>query len=374
MGAAYRALYLHIPFCRSKCLYCDFESRGAACAAEVDSYLDQLESLIDAHAAKGALDGVETVYIGGGTPSLAGLRLASLVTLVRSVCDPVELTCEANPESFGSVLAEALRDAGATRISLGVQSLDPAELRAIGRIHSAGQALEALRRARDFGFSVSCDLMCGLPGQTLASWRETLDVLLDDANRPDHVSVYPLQLEEGTPLELLERRGAIEVPDEDFQADCMELASRALTGAGLARYEVASYAAPGHQCRHNIAYWTGRSYLGLGRSAAGMLDFGELGRDRVRQLDDSGAELEREHLTAREAAAEDLMLACRMVRGITPELLSRAERFIPRSQLDDACNRAVELGLAGWRDGSLVPSERGWLEGNELYGIFWSLA
>lgn len=376
MGApgAYRALYLHVPFCRSKCLYCDFESRGGACADEVNSYLDQLETLLDAHAEAGELDGIETVYIGGGTPSLAGMRLAQLVSRVRSVCDPVELTCEANPESFDQGLAEALRAAGATRISLGVQSLVDPELRAIGRIHSADQALEALGRAKDLGFSVSCDLMCGLPGQTLASWRQTLDALLAGEQRPDHVSVYPLQLEEGTPLELLERRGDIEVPDEDFQAACMELASRALGRAGFERYEVASYAAPGHQCRHNIAYWTGRSYLGLGRSAAGMLDLGERGRDRVRQLDDAGAEVEREHLTAREAAAEDLMLACRMVRGITPELIERAARFIPREQIDDACDQAIELGLASWQDGRLAPTEFGWLEGNELFGIFWALA
>ena len=120
--------------------------------------------------------------------------------------------------------------------------------------------------------SVSCDLMCGLPGQTVESWRSTLEHVLAAPEAPDHISVYPLQLEEGTPLEALERSGGITVPDEDFQAACMEIASDILSSAGYRRYEVASYALPGHQWPSNIAYWTGVSYLGLGRSAAGMLD------------------------------------------------------------------------------------------------------
>lgn len=406
----FEALYLHIPFCKSKCAYCDFDSRamGEGCALDeaVATYCDALAAQIDAHGRAGDLAEVQTVYIGGGTPSLLGVRLVELVRRVLGYCDPVEFTCEANPESFTAELARSLRAAGVTRVSLGVQSLQADELRVIGRIHSVEQALEAVALAKGAGFSTSCDLMCGLPGQTLDAWRDTLKrVLLAD---PDHVSVYPLQLEEGTPLERLEAAGKIEAPDEDFQAQCMDIAAELLHAHSYERYEVASYAKPGHRCQHNIAYWTGVPYLGLGRSAASMCaatgdvslllentfdgtpdsesdgtSDGAAGRSsansstariRFTQLDDAGEEFDHEFLTPREAMAEDLMLACRMTDGIGPELLARAIRVIPADELSAACDRAVEWNLAAWDNGSLKPTHLGWLDGNKLFGIFWDLA
>lgn len=406
----FEALYLHIPFCKSKCAYCDFDSRamGEGCALDeaVATYCDALAAQIDAHGRAGDLAEVQTVYIGGGTPSLLGVRLVELVRRVLGYCDPVEFTCEANPESFTAELARSLRAAGVTRVSLGVQSLQADELRVIGRIHSVEQALEAVSLAKGAGFSTSCDLMCGLPGQTLDAWRDTLKrVLLAD---PDHVSVYPLQLEEGTPLERLEAAGKIEVPDEDFQAQCMDIAAELLHAHSYERYEVASYAKPGHRCQHNIAYWTGVPYLGIGRSAASMCaatgdvslllentfdgtpdsesdgtSDGAAGRSsansstariRFTQLDDAGEEFDHEFLTPREAMAEDLMLACRMTDGIGPELLARAIRVIPADELSAACDRAVEWNLAAWDNGALKPTHLGWLDGNKLFGIFWDLA
>lgn len=477
----YRALYLHIPFCRAKCLYCDFDSRAlTGCALEeaIGAYCEGLSAQVDAHGNAGELSAVETVYVGGGTPSLLGGRLVGLVDLVRSYCEPVEFTCEANPESFTLDLAQALRAAGVTRISLGVQSLNASELKAIGRIHSAEQAMLAVAQAKAAGFSTSCDVMCGLPGQTLDTFAETLRSLV--TLNPDHVSVYPLQLEEGTPLARMEEAGEMEVPDEDFQAQCMDLAAEVLEEAGYERYEVASYAKPGHRCRHNIAYWTGKPYLGLGRSAASMLDVckgecrearfiacpdvqkgegsrmrgeplspkeenllsrsdarrgeslsscpderngeslsarekglsareeglsareegllskgkalppidanlsmdglssvrvsSDVARIRFKQLDDAGGQFETEELSAREATAEDLMLACRMTDGISADLLARAARVIPDDELSFACQQAVEKGLAVWDGGALRPTHLGWLEGNELFGIFWDLA
>lgn len=406
----FEALYLHIPFCKSKCAYCDFDSRamGEGCALDeaVATYCDALAAQIDAHGRAGDLAEVQTVYIGGGTPSLLGVRLVELVRRVLGYCDPVEFTCEANPESFTAELARSLRAAGVTRVSLGVQSLQADELRVIGRIRSVEQALEAVALAKGAGFSTSCDLMCGLPGQTLDAWRDTLKrVLLAD---PDHVSVYPLQLEEGTPLERLESAGKIEVPDEDFQAQCMDIAAELLHAHSYERYEVASYAKPGHRCQHNIAYWTGVPYLGIGRSAASMCaatgdvslllentfdgtpdsesdgtSDGAAGRSsansstariRFTQLDDAGEEFDHEFLTPREAMAEDLMLACRMTDGIGPELLARAIRVIPADELSAACDRAVEWNLAAWDNGALKPTHLGWLDGNKLFGIFWDLA
>lgn len=477
----YRALYLHIPFCRAKCLYCDFDSRAlTGCALEeaIGAYCEGLSAQVDAHGNAGELSEVETVYVGGGTPSLLGGRLVGLVDYVRAYCEPVEFTCEANPESFTLDLAQALRAAGVTRISLGVQSLNASELKAIGRIHSAEQAMLAIAQAKAAGFSTSCDVMCGLPGQTLDTFAETLRSLV--TLNPDHVSVYPLQLEEGTPLARMEEAGEMEVPDEDFQAQCMGLAAEVLEESGYERYEVASYAKPGHRCRHNIAYWTGKPYLGLGRSAASMLDVckgecrearfiacpdvqkgegsrmrgeplspkeenllsrsdarrgeslsscpderngeslsarekglsareeglsareegllskgkalppidanlsmdglssvrvsSDVARIRFKQLDDAGGQFETEELSAREATAEDLMLACRMTDGISADLLVRATGIIPDDELSIACQQAVEKGLAVWDGGALRPTHLGWLEGNELFGIFWDLA
>lgn len=406
------ALYAHVPFCAQKCRYCDFDSRSfAPCelGAALDAYFEQLYARLDAFGKAGALDQIRTVYVGGGTPSLAGERLVELARRIRAWCAPVEFTCEANPESLTVELATALAKVGVTRVSLGVQTLDNTELTAIGRIHDADRALAAIATVKDAGLDVSCDLMCGLPGQTAASWRRTLDGVL--AAAPHHVSVYPLTLEEGTPLYRIACRDVSLEPDEDFQAACMDVARELLGAAGYHPYEVASYALDGHECAHNIAYWTGQGYLGLGRSAAGMLDAGDFDRlaglfpgvssrgdaHRVRlvQRDDDATAFEVEYLSQREAAAEDLMLACRMTRGVGPDLLVRSACVIPTDELSAACDHALELGLATWvPDGvegyagrvaskdvitgraraRLAPTHLGWLDGNVLFELFWGLA
>lgn len=409
---AVTALYVHVPFCAQKCRYCDFDSRSVAPCdldAALDAYFEQLHARLDAFGNAGALDQIRTVYVGGGTPSLAGERLVELARRIRTWCAPVEFTCEANPESLTAELAIALAKAGVTRVSLGVQTLDNNELTVIGRIHNAERALEAIATVKDAGFDVSCDLMCGLPGQTATSWQRTLDGVL--AAAPHHVSVYPLTLEEGTPLYRMACRDESLEPDEDFQAACMDVARDCLTAAGYHPYEVASYALDGHECAHNIAYWTGRGYLGLGRSAAGMLDAEDFDRlaglfpgvaprcdfHRVRlvQRNDDATAFEAEYLSRREAAAEDLMLACRMTRGVASDLLVRAARVIPADELTAACDRALELGLATWVSehgdthagpiasvdviagrtcARLAPTHLGWLDGNVLFELFWGLA
>lgn len=406
------ALYVHVPFCAQKCRYCDFDSRSfAPCdqSAALDAYFEQLFARLDAFGKAGTLDQIRTVYVGGGTPSLAGERLVELARRISAWCAPVEFTCEANPESLTAELATALAKVGVTRVSLGVQTLDNTELTAIGRIHDADRALAAIATVKNAGLDVSCDLMCGLPGQTAASWKRTLDGVL--AAAPHHVSVYPLTLEEGTPLYRMACRNESLEPDEDFQAACMDVAREHLGAAGYHPYEVASYALDGHECDHNIAYWTGRGYLGLGRSAAGMLDAedfdrlvglfpgvssrGDSYRVRLVQRDDVATAFEAEYLSQREAAAEDLMLVCRMTRGVASDLLVRAARVIPADELAAACDRALELGLATWvpetlgvHEGPftsadvvagyvrarLAPTHLGWLDGNVLFELFWDLA
>lgn len=409
---AVTALYVHVPFCAQKCRYCDFDSRSfAPCNMSValDTYFEQLYARLDAFGDAGALAQIRTVYVGGGTPSLAGERLVEFARRISAWCKPVEFTCEANPESLTAELATALAGVGVTRVSLGVQTLDNAELTAIGRIHDADRALAAITTVKDAGLVVSCDLMCGLPGQTDLSWQRTLDGVL--AAAPHHVSVYPLTLEEGTPLYRMACRDESLEPDEDFQAACMDAARERLSAAGYHPYEVASYALDGHECAHNIAYWTGQGYLGLGRSAAGMLDAedfdrlaglfpgvssrGDSYRVRLVQRDDDATAFEAEYLSQREAAAEDLMLSCRMTGGVASDLLVRAACVIPADELAAACDRALELGLATWvpetlgvHEGPftsadvvagyvrarLAPTHLGWLDGNVLFELFWDLA
>ena len=409
---AVTALYVHVPFCAQKCRYCDFGSRSfSPCDldAALDAYFEQLYARLDAFGDAGALAQIRTVYVGGGTPSLAGERLVELARRIRASCAPVEFTCEANPESLTAELAAALAKVGVTRVSLGVQTLDNTELTAIGRIHDADRALVAIATVKNAGLDVSCDLMCGLPGQTAASWKRTLDGVL--AAAPHHVSVYPLTLEEGTPLYRMACRDESLEPDEDFQAACMDVARERLGAVGYHPYEVASYALDGHECAHNITYWTGQGYLGLGRSAAGMLDAedfdrlaglfpgvssrGDSYRVRLVQRDDDATAFEAEYLSQREAAAEDLMLSCRMTGGVASDLLVRAACVIPADELAAACDRALELGLATWvpetlgvHEGPfasadvvaghvrahLAPTHLGWLDGNVLFELFWDLA
>lgn len=432
----FQALYLHVPFCVRRCAYCDFYS--AATRRDdplVAAYVQALGHLVRRAQKAGLLAGVATAYVGGGTPSLAGAALADLVRTVRAAAPGLlEFTSEANPESLSGGLVDALAAAGLTRVSLGVQSTCDNELKVLGRAHSAAQALAAARTVAGAGLALSCDLMCGIPLQTPASWDRSLnDVLAAGAT---HVSCYPLMVEEGTPLAAAVDAGRVAEPDSDVAADCMERAAEVLGAAGLARYEVASYARPGRACLHNEAYWTGRSYLGLGSGASGMAaraefaalaaalplavveegageggDAGEPGvpggvgaptpvsagayldarpdaarirfrmadapRDLVRKLSAGEPLLAcAEALTAREAAAEDLMLALRMTRGASPDLLRRAVADgVPAPALASACEDACARGLAERTpDGGLAPTHRGWLLGNELYGLMWDLA
>ncbi len=393
------ALYLHVPFCASKCLYCDFASWATrADDPLLAAYTASLVEQARAASAAGLLEGCETAYVGGGTPSLLGGELPTLVEAVVGVARPLELTCEANPDSLGDELLGRLVLAGATRLSVGVQSTSDEELRLLGRRHTAKEALSRLRAAVATGLAVSCDLMCAIPGQSEASWQRSLSDVVATGVR--HVSVYPLAIEENTAFARLYEDDPRAFNDEDVEAGRMERAEELLLREGFERYEVASYARPGDRCAHNLAYWSGLPYLGLGTSAASMLSHDGYARLRTicPQLPALGADVERIRLTvtssraevaadarpsslhfdlelldARQAAAEDLMLSCRLSDGVPPALLARARDALGAC-VDEAVERALCAGLAEERGGSVRPTHDGWLLGNELYGTFWSLA
>ena len=364
----YGALYIHVPFCKRRCLYCDFATQAIGHdAPELRSYTDDIILAIRRAGRMGLMGSVRTIYIGGGTPSFLGQKylteLLYTLSLSMHLTEDVECTVEANPDSLDNRLVRDLWALGVNRLSIGVQSFKDAELQALGRVHSAQQARDAITAAKERFENVSLDLMCGIPGQTLDSFRKSLEEAV--ALGVTHVSVYPLTIEEGTPFDAKVQSGELPDTDPDFQADCMELAAEVLKAAGMQRYEVASYARPGFACRHNIAYWTGVPYLGLGDGAVSMA---QNTNERVR-FDAHGEVLDR--LNAQEMLAEDLMLGMRMTEGIGPALVHSARSTF--EAFDDVCNELIESKLARWEGERFVPTTRGWLCGNELFAAFLNL-
>ena len=388
-------LYLHIPYCKKKCAYCDFASYSTPDDALPAAYAAALAEQVREADALGLFEELRTAYIGGGTPTTAGESLIPLVSAVAHLAPLDELTVEANPESLAEAMPVSLTNAGATRISLGVQSAHDVELKALGRIHTAEQAISALERCVAAGLRTSADLMCAIPLQTSASWAESLKQVAETG--VGHVSVYPLQVEEGTPFARAVDAGELELPSDDVEAERMEEAEEVLLAYGLTRYEVASYAVPGDESLHNQLYWTGEPYLGLGHAAASMLT--REGYERLRKAVTSLPELPEqafrvrltcttaprqlidapalaaqafdvEFLTEREAVAEDLMLGARLVEGLDPALIAYAHQILGADRVD-AC--LSSLVTDGYLTRAFVPTSRGWLLGNELYGRLWDL-
>lgn len=392
------ALYLHVPFCAQKCAYCDFASWATRRGDPLMSaYADALASQVLELEGLGVLEGLRTAYIGGGTPTLLGAPVLGRLVARASALGPEELSCEANPDSLGDDVIEALLSNGATRVSVGVQSLVDTELAELGRLHNSALAQERVRAAVGSGLDVSCDLMCATPGQTDASWQKTLEAAI--ALGTTHVSVYPLMIEEGTAFDRRYSNDECKWNSDEVQACRMQKAQVELERHRFNQYEVASYAKAGKACKHNISYWTGQPYFGLGTKASSMLTLklylkicekcGSLplppsGVSRVRlTVMNPRSEIARdpqlaslrfdiEFLTEAQAAAEDLMLGARLRAGLDSNLLSHARRVLP--SLDECLGGLVADGYLTTREGRLAPTERGWLLGNELYERLWELA
>lgn len=374
-------LYIHVPFCRVKCSYCDFYSLEVGEKDVIDRYLLAAESEMETWRRARLPGVVDSIYLGGGTPTII---VAGAVRLVRQAAEkfPIregaEITVEANPDSLTDRLLDALAAAGVTRISLGAQSFIPGEIALLGRVHTTDEAMEAAALVRAAGIGLSVDLMCGIPGQTVATWETSLERAV--ATGAEHISVYPLTLEEGTALDVAVGTGLVPTPDPDLAAELMIMAEERLRLDGLERYETANYALPGAECRHNIAYWTGASYMGVGPAAHGMLDaesaqslYGPApegsARARLANVSDlasweSGAAPEVEWLDSLESSREDAMLGLRLVRGITDALVDRAQ---VRPVMEDLERQdLVEHVADRW-----WTTRRGWLLGNEVFGAVW---
>jgi oxygen-independent coproporphyrinogen-3 oxidase len=380
-------VYIHVPFCLSKCSYCDFASIAGAESETVEAVFAGLRSDIR-RCSEWALPGlVETVYLGGGTPTQVAENSIGLVRFAVEhlpLREAAEITVEANPESLSPETAEEFSRAGATRMSVGVQSFDDRVLRILGRPHDADAARHACQAVVRTGMELSIDLMCGIPKQSMASWQESLDAALRTGAR--HISVYPLAVEEGTLLAVAVDTGLLEAPDPDIAADMMLLAERVLSGDAFKRYEVANYARPGAESRHNTAYWTGREYLGIGPSAhgmfdvstaraLGMIDAGETEAFRVRysETEDIDAWLtgprvrEIELLTVEETLREDVMLGLRLTRGVAVSSVRAAGLAETLEGLATDGLVTLDGEPARW-----VTTRRGWLLGNEVFRRVWT--
>lgn len=350
------SLYIHIPFCKSKCAYCDFASFPGR-EAMWEAYFAALCGEI--RAAKGDAHRVETVFFGGGTPSLVPeAYIAGALAAAReafSFAQGAEVSLEANPGTLTMEKLRAYREMGVDRLSIGVQSFDAGLLRDIGRVHTPGEAVEAVRMARAAGFAnIGIDLMYGLPGQTMGAWEATLETAL---SLPlTHISAYALIVEAGTPMAA--REG--ELPDEEDVLAMQRRCTRALAAAGFARYEISNYARRGFACRHNLVYWRRGEYLGFGCAAHSFF-----GGERFRNASDlegylRGARgLERERVDGKAAREEIIMLATRTGEGLSLENWREdfGEDFCAgREKVLDALRRAGLLEIA---DGRVFLTEKG---------------
>ena len=348
-------LYLHIPFCKSKCTYCDFYSLPHS-EEKMDAYTAALIRHLEEVAPRCTRQTVDTVYFGGGTPSYLGeKRLTQLLKTVKKryhVAPDAEITLEANPDSAGDwKTLRALRKAGFNRISLGVQAADDAMLRRIGRVHTWDQVLSAVAAARMAKLeNISLDLIYGLPGQTLADWQETLTAAA--ALEPKHISCYGLKVEPGTPL--WQQRQSAALPDDDAQADMYLWTVDYLAKQGYAQYEISNFARPGFESRHNLKYWQLGEYAGFGPGAHS--DLGGVRFAYERDLDAYIAgELrlsEMERIPPLDRDLEYIMLSLRTVQGIDSAYFERQfrQKFRPMEEL---LTQYEAHGLA-------ARTERGW--------------
>lgn len=368
-------LYIHWPFCQSKCPYCDFNSHVASRIDQTlwrDAYLAEIRRMgIETH---GRI--LQTVFFGGGTPSLMDPEVvADILSAVRrtwQIANDFEVTLESNPTSVESGRFRAYRDAGVNRVSLGVQSLRDADLQKLGRRHSAREARQAFEIARDNFERVSFDLMYARQGQTAQDWRDELKEALSMA--VDHVSLYQLTIEPGTAFgERFSRGGLRDLPDDDVQADMYALTQEVCDQHGMQAYEVSNHARPGSECRHNMIYWQMGDYIGIGPGAHGRLtvDGQRWATTAPKSPDDwlSGVNTEfgrkehRELITGHEQASEYMMMSMRLSEGMD---VARFERLSGYCLPEEKLAHLQELNLIRLANGRLQTTLAGRLVLNAI--------
>ena len=367
-------IYVHIPFCKSKCAYCDFSS----CAGQEDLMASYCEAVASEIAQKEKQYGplaISTVYIGGGTPSLMPpIMMEGLLGHLFHAfpLQPhAEVTCEANPGTLTVDFLRTLKNCGVNRISLGVQAKQDRLLKMLGRIHRWAQVESSVAMIREAGFdNLNLDLMFGLPGQTREEWRETMTEAMRLS--PEHLSMYGLILEEGTPLKEWVSVGKLQMPADEVERAMYEDALTAASKSGFVQYEVSNFALPGRECRHNLGYWQGEYYLGLGAAAHSCMpcekDKGAYVRfgnvrgltDYLKAADDSRLIHEEHHIISpREAEFETFMLGLRVVNGISPADFIRRHGRTMEEAFGEKIKALVGKGLLEYRNGCLRLTRKG---------------
>ena len=367
-------IYIHIPFCVSKCSYCDFYSIAGG-KQRMPDYQSALLSHISESAEAIESYEIDSIYIGGGTPSCYGAkRIVEILDELKRIGNvrlDSEITVEVNPDTTKLEELKLLRSEGVNRLSIGVQSANNDILKIIGRRHNFRQAEIAVDTAREAGFeNVSLDLIYGLPSQTRGDWADTLSRALE--LHPEHLSCYGLKLEEGTPM-YRSYLGSPLIPDEDEQADMYLYTVDTLAHYGLKQYEISNFAIPGYESRHNLKYWQLGDYMGFGPGAHSCA--GGVRYSYVRDLDryvsavvgDSMIIDEYEQIVPIQKATEYLMLGMRRSIGVPVGQVQSVEGA------PAVFERLEQLGLVCEQGDRFVPTRRGWLLGNEVYGAIWSL-
>ena len=362
------SLYVHIPFCLSKCAYCDFASfpgREGEWGRYFEALLEEIRLWADDTDLGRLCEAyrVRTLYIGGGTPTLVDADfIAAVIAACRKIAPfdaDVEITLEGNPGTLTMGKLAAYREAGVNRLSLGAQSLDDELLKSLGRVHTTAQVGEAVAMAREAGFAnLSLDLMYALPGQTMAQWTDTLDAAV--ALAPEHLSAYSLIVEPGTPMAAHVASGAAILPDEDAVNAMQREAVARLARAGYRRYEISNFAKDGFESRHNRVYWDRGDYLGLGCAAHSLLAGRRFHNPETLEGYLGGARrLDETRLTRLDAMEETLMLSTRTARGL--DLAAWADAFgapFERGR-EAALNRLEAGGYIEMADGSMRLTTRG---------------
>ena len=375
-------VYLHIPFCRSHCSYCDFATgmyEGELAERYVNSLIREIAKWkeIDSPLA------VDTIYFGGGTPSLlTPSQIEPILDAVHNrfqVVDGAEFTIELNPGDGGTSAAakqetlRQFRSLGINRASFGAQTFDDRELKQLGRTHTSADIRSTFRQLRDAGFeNINFDLIAGLPGQALAGWKRNLDQALQ--LRPDHLSLYLLDVHEGTPLADQIRSGMRPKPDDDLAGEMYQLMLDEVCAAGYQHYEISNFCLPGLESRHNTKYWSGAAYYGFGCSAHSY-DGGRRRwaneRDIAKYVDlienQSSPVVERTDLNEEDARSESIFLGLRLMRGLDLETYQTRFGSDLRDQYEADLHRLVAAGLIEIDDGLMRLTKRGALLSNEVF-------
>ena len=366
-------IYIHVPFCRSKCQYCDFYSLTTKDDRLLDNYLTAICAHIKEAGTLAPDYQVDTVYFGGGTPSFfGGDGMATIMAAIRrsfDVIDDAEITFEANPDSVSDKLLRRLRAEGFNRVSLGIQTDNDELLRKLGRPHTYAQAVTAVQRIRKAGFrNLSLDLMYGLPGQTLSAWEQTLENVLK--LNPEHMSCYGLKVEQGTPL--YDYKDFCNLPDDDTQADMYLSAVDILKARGFRQYEISNFARKGMTSKHNLKYWTGGEYLGFGPDASS--DFSGKRFTIIRDLPGyisgirtGGRVIEDvQEVPVRERAGEYLMMRLRTSLGIGQEDYEK-HYLLPFAPLAEYLEQCIDRGTAiNTESGNYRLTPKGFLISNSI--------